>query len=70
MLPVHVMPVLLAILVASLLCLVGWGLVRERMTRQEVRLMDSRDDLLISLLVLAAIALGVFLTYLVSVVGV
>ena len=62
-------PVLLAILVGLLFGLLAWAFLRMR--RQEVRgaLIGTGDAVLAGLLVLAAFALGVFLTYMVIVVG-
>jgi hypothetical protein len=60
----HATPLLLTVLVSLLLGLVGWGAVRGRSSRQPAGLIETRDDLLLGLLVLAAFALGVFLSFL------
>ena len=62
-------PVLLAILVGLLFVLLAWGFLRMR--RQDVReaLLGTGDAVLAGLLVLAAFALGVFLTYMVIALG-
>jgi hypothetical protein len=62
-------PVLLAILVGLLFGLLAWGFLRMRSREAEEALMGAGDDLLTGLLVLAAFALGVFLTYMVIVIG-
>jgi hypothetical protein len=62
-------PVLLAILVGLLFGLLAWGLLRMRSREAEEVLIGAGDDLLAGLLVLAAFALGVFLTYMVIVIG-
>jgi hypothetical protein len=62
-------PVLLAILVGLLFGLLTWGSLRVRNRDAGEALVATSDDVLIGLLVLAAFALGVFLTYMVIVVG-
>jgi len=62
-------PVLLAILVGLLFGLLAWGLLRVRGGYAGETLVGVRDDVLLGLLVLAAFALGVFLTYMVVVIG-
>jgi hypothetical protein len=65
----HVVPVLLAILVGLLFAVLAWGFLRVQSHRPGVALMGVRDDVLISLLVLAAFALGIFLAYILIVVS-
>jgi hypothetical protein len=60
---VSVIPILLGILVGLLLGLVAWGFWRARGHEIGDSLMGSRDDVLLGLLILAAFALGIFLTY-------
>ena len=62
-------PVLLAILMGLLFGLLTWGLLRMRSREAGEALIGIRDDVLVALLVLAAFALGVFLTYMVIAVG-
>jgi hypothetical protein len=62
-------PVLLAILVGLLFGLLTWGLLRVRGREAGEALIGVRDDVLIGLLVLAAFALGVFLTYMFIAIG-
>ncbi len=64
MLSSHATPLLLSVLVGLLLGLVGWDVARGRLSREEAGTMDTRDGLLLGLLVLAAFTLGAFLTYL------
>ena len=61
-------PVLLAILVGLLFALLVLGSLRTR-TRTGGTLVGTGDGVLTGLLVLAAFALGVFLTYMVISVG-
>lgn len=61
---VHVVPVLLSTLMGLLLSLVTWGFLRVRNQEAGDTPMRSRDDVLLGLLMLAAFALGVFVTYL------
>jgi hypothetical protein len=62
-------PVLLAILVGLLFGLLAWGFLRVQSHEAGETLIGVRDDVLTSLLVLAAFALGVFLAYMVIAVG-
>jgi hypothetical protein len=62
-------PVLLAILVGLLLGLLAWGFFRIQSHESGEALIGARDDVLTGLLVLAAFALGVFLTYMVLAIG-
>jgi hypothetical protein len=55
------MPLLLILLVGMALALITWGLVRHQRQRQGTGWLQ--DDLLVGALILAAFALGVFLTY-------
>jgi membrane protease YdiL (CAAX protease family) len=65
----HAIPVLLAILVGLLFGLLAWGFLRAQSHEAGEALMGVRDDVLTGLLVLAAFALGVFLTYMVIAIG-
>ena len=56
-------PILLSILVGLLISLVVWGLVRPPRQQTGDTWIETRDDLLIGLLVLAAFVSGAFLTY-------
>jgi hypothetical protein len=62
-------PVLLAILVGLLFGLLAWGFLRMRGHDAGETLIGAGDGVLTGLLVLAAFALGVFLTYMVIVIG-
>ncbi len=55
-------PFLLSLIVVVLLGLVTFGLFRARAQTTVSALIDTRDDLLLGLLVLAAFASGVFAT--------
>jgi H+/Cl- antiporter ClcA len=59
----HATPVLLSLLVGLLLGLAGWHMMRTRRPPREARFMESTDELIWGLLVLAAFVLGAFLTY-------
>ena len=60
---VRVIPLILILLVALLLGLVAWGFWRTRGQEANGISMTSRDDVLLGFLVLAAVALAVFLVY-------
>ena len=62
-------PVLLAILVGLLFGLLVWGFLRTQGHKAEETLIGAGDAVLAGLLVLAAFALGVFLTYMVIVIA-
>ena len=62
-------PVLLAILVGLLFGLLAWGFLRIQSHKAAEIPIGARDDVLTGLLVLAAFALGVFLTYMVISIG-
>lgn len=62
-------PVLLAILVGLLFGLLAWGFLRLRSHKAGETLIGAEDGVLAGLLVLSAFALGVFLTYVVIVIG-
>jgi hypothetical protein len=62
-------PVLLAILVGLLFGLLAWGFLRMQRHDAGKALTGTGDGVLTGLLVLAAFALGMFLTYIVMVVG-
>jgi len=59
---VNAVPLLLSIFVGLLLGLVAWAFLRLRNPRQDTWF-EMRDDILLALLVLAALAVGSFLTY-------
>jgi hypothetical protein len=61
--PRNGIPILLSVLVGAVLGLVVWGLRRSRSYAVGDSVMRTRGDVLVGLLVLAAFALGVFLTY-------
>ena len=64
MLVAHAIPLLLiSVLVGLLLGLLVWGFLRTRSQRSDGSQMEARDDVLLALLILAAFAMGVFLTY-------
>jgi hypothetical protein len=60
---VQVIPLLLIMLVALLLGLVAWGFWRIRGQEINGIPMTSRDDVLLGFLVLAVVALVIFLVY-------
>ncbi|NOZ28805.1 MAG: hypothetical protein GXP39_12235 [Chloroflexi bacterium] len=60
---VHAAPLLLSILVGLLLSFIAWGFFRVQGHDTSDTLVKPRDDILLGLLVLAAFALGVFVTY-------
>ncbi len=60
---VRVIPLILILLVALLLGLVAWGFWRARGQEINGISMTSRDDVLLGFLVLAAVALAIFLVY-------
>ena len=62
-------PVLLAILVGLLFGLLAWGFLRMRNHETGTTLIEASDGVLAGLLVLATFALGVFLTYMIIVIG-
>lgn len=59
----YTVPILLGLLVAALVTLVAWGLVLVRNQQTDDLPVTTRDGLLLGLLMLAAVTLGVFLTY-------
>jgi hypothetical protein len=59
----NAIPILLSVLVGAVLSLVVWGLRRSQSQIAGDPVMGTRDDVLLGLLVLAAFALGIFLTY-------
>jgi hypothetical protein len=63
MLPGNVITILLSILVGLLLGVVAWGFLRVQWHKIGNEWMEPGNELLLELLVLAAFALGVFLTY-------
>jgi len=62
-------PILLAILMGLLFALLAWGFLRLRGQEAGETLIGTSDFVLTGLLVLAAFALGVFLTYMAITVG-
>ena len=60
---VRVIPLVLIMLVTLLLGLVAWGFWRTREQEISGVSMTSRDDVLLGFLVLAAVALAIFLVY-------
>ena len=64
---IHAIPLLFGLLVGTALGLVVWGW--RRATSQAIgdAAMGSRGDVLVGLLILAAFAFGVFLTFLIGV---
>ncbi|MFN2292257.1 MAG: hypothetical protein ACK2UC_13775 [Anaerolineae bacterium] len=58
----NAVPLLLSIFVGLLLGLVAWAFLRIRNPRQDTWF-EMRDDVLLALLLLAALAVGSFLTY-------
>jgi hypothetical protein len=59
----HAIPILLSVLVGAVLVLSVWGLQRSRSHVVGDAVVGTRGDVLLGLLVLAAFALGIFLTY-------
>jgi hypothetical protein len=60
----HLMPLLLSLLVGLLLGLIAWGIQRARSPEADGGLMGTQDDLLWGLLLLAGLAIVVFITFL------
>jgi hypothetical protein len=60
---IRAIPVLFCWLVGAVLALVAWGWRRSQSQMIGDSVMGSRGDVLVALLILAAFALGVFLTY-------
>ena len=60
---IHAVPLLLSVLVGLLLALLAWGLLRIQRQADGSIATETRDDLLLGLLALAAFCLGVFVTY-------
>ena len=58
----NAVPLLLSVFVGLLLGLVAWAFLRLRNPSQDTWF-EMRDDILLALLVLAALAVGSFLTY-------
>ncbi len=59
----NAIPILLSVLVGAVFTLLVWGLRRSQSHIAGDPVMGTRDDVLLGLLMLAAFALGVFLTY-------
>jgi hypothetical protein len=62
-------PVLLAVLTGFVFALLVWGFLRMRSRETGELLVGTGDAMLTGLLLLATFALGVFLTYMVIVIG-
>lgn len=60
----HAAPLLLSLLVGLLLSLIVWDVLYARRRAVNDALMKHQDEFLLGLLILAAFALGVFVTYL------
>ncbi len=60
---VRLIPLILILLIALLLGLVVWGFWRARGQGIDDNPITSRDDVLLGFLVLAAVALAIFLVY-------
>ncbi len=56
-------PLLLSLLIGLLVALVAWGFQRVRARQTLCAEPDWRDDVLVGTLILAAFAVGIFLTY-------
>jgi hypothetical protein len=63
------LPVLLLVLVTLLFGLLAWGLWQVRNSETGDISIEVRDGMLVSLLVLAAFALGVFVSYMLIIGG-
>jgi hypothetical protein len=60
----HIIPlVLISSLIGLLFGLIAWGFWRARRRERNQAPLGSRDEILLGLLILAAFAMGVFLTY-------
>jgi hypothetical protein len=60
---IHTIPLLLSVLAGLLLGLITWGFLRVRRHATEDNFIETRDDVLLALLILASFFLGAFLTY-------
>ena len=67
--PMRTVPLLVSLLVGAVLGLVAWELLRVQRHGVSGALMETRDELLIGLLILAAFAVGVFVTYILFAAG-
>lgn len=65
----HAIAVLLAVLVGLLFGLLTWGLLQMRSYEAGEASIGGHDGVLVGLLVLAAFALGVFVSYMVIPIG-
>ena len=61
---VHAVPLLLSVLVGLSLGLVAWGFWRARSHEVGDALMETQDEFLFALLMLAVLAFSVFVVYL------
>jgi hypothetical protein len=59
----HIIPLLLSALVGLLVGLVTWGFLRVRRHATEENLIETRDEVLLALLAVAAFSLGAFVSY-------
>ena len=59
----HTVPLLLSILTGLLLGLVTWGFLRVQRHATEEDSLETRDEVLLALLVLAVFSVGAFITY-------
>jgi hypothetical protein len=66
---VHPIAVLLAVLVGLVFGLLAWGLLRMRSYDAGDVSIEVRDSVLVGLLILAAFALGAFISYMIIAVG-
>jgi hypothetical protein len=60
---VHAIPLLISTLVGAVLSLTAWGLWQSRSRAMGDGLTAKRGDVLLWMLILAAFALGAFVTY-------
>lgn len=68
MIPPHIIPLLLSILVGSIVGLTVWGFVNSR-NEASIAPPGRPDGLLLAMLALAVFAMAVFLTYLLLTLG-
>ncbi len=59
----HAVPLLISILIVALLGLMSWSIWKYQSDPADDAPMDSYDQMLMGLLILAAFALGVFSTF-------
>jgi hypothetical protein len=63
-LPAYAVPLILAVLVGLLFGLLAWSVLKGRHQDAQDELLEHYDPLLVGLLLLASLAMGVFLVYL------